>query len=98
MLEDLAVDVVLNSSDRIAQHTRIFRFISKRGLIHKMDNVPVRLADGTEQPLIHIKRRANEGQVGVFFGTDAKACAKPSNASSRSYRRTAFIGSISACC
>ena len=72
MLEDLAVDVVLNSSDRIAQHTRIFRFISKRGLIHKMDNVPVRLADGTEQPLIHIKRRANEGQVGVFFGTTQK--------------------------
>ena len=72
MLEDLAIDAILDSADRIAQHTRIFRFIHKRRLIHKMDNVTVRLADGTEQPLVHIRRRASEGQVAVFFGSTQK--------------------------
>ena len=72
MLEDLAVDTVLQSPERIAQHTRIFRLISRRGLIPKMDNVPVRLADGTETALASIKRRANESEIGVFFGTTQK--------------------------
>ena len=72
MLEDLAVDRVLESAERIAQHTRVFRFISRRGLIHKMGNVPVRLADGTESSLGQIRLRANEGDVGVFFGNTQK--------------------------
>lgn len=72
MLEELAIDTVLKSPERIAQHTRIFRFIHMRGLVHKMDNVPVRLADGTEAPLADIKRWANEGKVGVFFGSTQK--------------------------
>ena len=72
LLEELAVDTVLKSPERIAQHTRVFRFIHARGLVHKMDNVPVRLADGTEAPLADIKRWSNEGQVGVFFGSTQK--------------------------
>ena len=72
MLEELAVDTVLKSPERIAQHTRIFRFIHKRGLVHKMDNVSVRLADGTESPLADIQRSAIEGKVGVFFGSTQK--------------------------
>ncbi len=72
MLERLAVDTVLESPERIAQHTRVFQFIHKRNLIHKMDNVPVRLADGTEELLVDIKRRANEGQISVFFGSTQK--------------------------
>ena len=69
LLETVAIDTVLDSSDRIAQHTRIFRLIVKRDLINKMDSVSVRLADGTESVLKDIKRRATEGGVGVFFGT-----------------------------
>ena len=69
LLEEVAIDTVLESSDRIAQHTRIFRYIARRGLIHKMDNVVVRLADGTESTLKDIRRRANGGQIAVFFGT-----------------------------
>ena len=72
MLEEIAVDTVLDSPERIAQHTRIFRFINSRGLFHKLDNVPVRLADGSEASLADVKRWANEGQVGVFFGTTQK--------------------------
>ena len=69
LLEEVAVDVVLESPERIAQHTRIFRYISRRGLIEKMTNVAVRLADGTETTLGTIRRRAREGGVPVFFGT-----------------------------
>ena len=72
MLEELAVETVLKSPERIAQHTRVFRFIHSRGLAHKRDNVPVRLADGTEAPLADVKRWANEGRVGVFFGSAQK--------------------------
>ena len=72
MLEELAVDTVLKSPERIAQHTRIFRYIHKRGFVYKMDNVAVRLADGKETLLADIKRSANEGQVGVFFGSTQK--------------------------
>ena len=72
LLETVAIDTVLDSPERIAQHTRIFRLIVKRGLINKMDNVSVRLADGTESVLRNIKRRATEGGVGVFFGTTQK--------------------------
>lgn len=72
LLEEVAVDVVLESPDRIAQHTRIFRYISRRGLIDKMINVAVQLADGTTATLGDIKHRANSGGVSVFFGTAQK--------------------------
>ena len=72
LLEEVAIDVVLESPDRIAQHARIFRYINRRGLIEKMANVAVRLADGTEVTLGTVRRRANEGSVSVFFGTTRK--------------------------
>ena len=72
ILENTAIDVIFSSSDRITQHTRLFRLIVKRNLIDKMDNVLVRLADGTEKMLANIKRSANDGDVGVFYGTTQK--------------------------
>ena len=72
LLEEMAVDVVLDSPERIAQHTRIFRYISRRGLIDKMTNVGVRLADGTELTLGDVRRRATDGGVSVFYGTARK--------------------------
>ena len=72
ILETVAVDTVLQSPERIAQHTRIFQLIVRRNLINKMDNVPVRLADGSELPLKQIKLRANEGGIGVFYGIAQK--------------------------
>ena len=69
LLEGVAVDAVLESPERIAQHTRIFRYISRKGLIHKMGNVVVQMADGTESALKDIRRRAQDGGVSVFFGT-----------------------------
>jgi hypothetical protein len=71
-LEKVAVEAVLDSPERIAQHTRIFRYIIKRGLVSKLGNVKVRLADGTETMLTDIRRRAEQGGLGVFFGTAQK--------------------------
>lgn len=71
-LERMAVLVVLDSTERIAQHTRIFRYVVKRGLIDKLDKVRVSLADGSDSTLADIKRRAAEGGVGVFFGSAQK--------------------------
>ena len=69
LLEEVAVDVVLESPERVAQHTRIFRYISRRGLVERMSNVAVRLADGTQVTLGRIRQRASAGRVSVFFGT-----------------------------
>ena len=72
MLEEVAVDVVLETHERIAQHTRIFRYVTQRGLINKLDLVRVQLADGSETRLIDIKRRVLKGGVAVFFGVAQK--------------------------
>lgn len=71
-LERVAVLAVLDNPERIAQHTRIFRYVLKRGLIDKLGNVRVNLADGSETTLSDIKRRAADGGVGVFFGSAKK--------------------------
>lgn len=72
LLEEIAIEVVLDSPDRIAQHTRIFRYINRRGLVEKMTNVSVRLANGTESTLGDVRRRAGDGGVSVFYGTAKK--------------------------
>ena len=72
LLESVAVDAVLEDEERIAQHTRIFRYVNQRGLISKLDLVAVRLADGSQIRLIDIKRRAKKGGVSVFFGLAQK--------------------------
>jgi len=71
-LEKVAVEAVLKTPERIAQHTRIFRYIIKRGFISKLDNVNVNVADGSESALNDIRKRAEQGGVGVFFGVSQK--------------------------
>lgn len=72
VMERVAVEAVLNSSERIAQHTRIFRYVVRRGLIDRLDHVKVSLADGTETQLGSIRKKAEQGGVGVFFGISQK--------------------------
>ena len=71
-LEKVAVEAVLETSERIAQHTRIFRYVMQHGLVDKLGNVRVNLADGSESSLGDIRRRAEKGGVGVFFGMAQK--------------------------
>ena len=67
-MERAAVNAVLESSERIAQHTRIFRYVRSNGLIGQLGYTVVELADGSESTLADIHRRS-EGDVGVFFST-----------------------------
>lgn len=71
-LERVAIEEVLQNPERIAQHTRIFRYVIKQGLISKLDKVKVRLADGSDSTLGDIRRRAAAGEFGVFFGIAQK--------------------------
>ena len=70
-LERVAVDVVIDSPERIGQYTRIFRYLFQRGLVDKLGNVIIRLADGSENTLGNIRRYA-EGGVAVFYGVAQK--------------------------
>ncbi len=71
-LEKIAVEAVLETPERIGQYTRIFRYVVQRGMVDKIENVRVRLADGAENSLGDIRRRASQGKVGVFFGVAQK--------------------------
>jgi molecular chaperone HtpG len=70
-LERVAVEAILESPERIAQYTRIFRYINQRGLFDKLANARVSLADGSQVTLGWIKR-ASERDVSVYFGTAQK--------------------------
>ena len=72
VLERAAIEEILQSSERIAQNARIFRYVLRNGLIGKLGKAPIRLADGSESTLGDIRRRVEHGDVGVFFGTAQK--------------------------
>jgi molecular chaperone HtpG len=71
-LERVAVDAVFESTERIAQHTRLFQYIVSRNMYSKLDKVRVNLADGSESTLGTVKRRAVDGKLSVFFGLAKK--------------------------
>jgi molecular chaperone HtpG len=68
VLQRAAVETILESGERIAQHTRIFQYVASNGLAAKAGRVTVILADGSESTLEAIRRRAETGGVGVFYG------------------------------
>ena len=72
VLERAAIEEILQSSERIAQNARIFRYVLRNGLICQLGKAPIRLADGSESTLGDIRRRVEHGDVGVFFGTAQK--------------------------
>ena len=72
MLEKVAVEKVLERPDRIAQHTRIFRYIVQQNLIDRIGNAVVRLADGSGCILGDVQKKAQHGGVSVFFGATQK--------------------------
>ncbi len=71
-LERIAVEAVLETPERVGQYTRIFRYVVQHGMVDRIGNVRVRLADGSESSLTDIRRRASQGNVGVFFGIAQK--------------------------
>ena len=67
-LEHAAVLAVLESSELIDQHTRIFRYVRSRGLINRMGNVSVNSAYGHSLTLGDIGEQAEKGSQ-VYFAT-----------------------------
>ena len=67
-LEHAAVLGVLESSELIDQHTRIFRYVRSRGLVDRMGNVTVQLAHGDSLTLEDIREQAAKGSQ-VYFAT-----------------------------
>lgn len=72
LLERVAVMAVLQTPERIAQHTRIFHYVLSHNLISSLSNVRVQLADGSESTLGEIQKRVGSGGIGVFFGLAQK--------------------------
>ena len=72
VLERAAIQEVLESSERIAQNARIFRYVLRNGLIGQLGKAPIQLADGSESTLGDVRRRVEHGDVGVFYGTAQK--------------------------
>ena len=67
-MERAAILEVLASSQRIAQHTRIFPYVRRNRLVREIGNTVVELADGSESTLTDIQRRS-KGGIKVFFST-----------------------------
>ena len=67
-LEHAAVLAVLESSELIDQHTRIFRYVRSRGLVDRLGNVVVQSAYGQSLTLNEIKAQADQGSQ-IYFTT-----------------------------
>ena len=91
MLEKVAIETVLDLPERIAQHTRVFRYVLRHGLVDRLGNVTVRLADGSENTLGDIRRKAEQGAVGVFFGDSPEAGSSSDYAGARPSCRTLIL-------
>jgi molecular chaperone HtpG len=70
-METVAVDMVLESSELIAQHTRIFPYILRRSLVDRLNKVIVRLADGSESTLGSLQVKGEKG-VRIYYGKEQK--------------------------
>ena len=71
VLEKVAIEAVLENPHRIAQHTRIFRYVLRNGLIGRLGKLTVRLADGSETILDDIRKKSERG-VSVYYGKTQK--------------------------
>ena len=70
-LERAAVVSILQSTELIGHHTRIFRYVRRNGFVPQLGNVKVDLADGSELLLSDVRRRY-EGGIRVFHATTRK--------------------------
>ena len=71
VLESAAIELVLQDTDRLAQHTRVFSYLRKHDWIDKLGRSRVGLADGSETTLGALREQSAQG-VTVFFGVTQK--------------------------
>ena len=72
-MEQAAVLAVLESPERIAQHTRIFRYVRSNGLVEKIGETVVDLPDGRTLSLADIRAKSSDPAVQIFFSTHRNA-------------------------
>ena len=71
-MEREAVLAVLESSELIEQHARIFRYIRANGLVDRMGNVTVQSHGGLRSTLAQLKARGKSGAQ-IYFGSAGNA-------------------------
>ena len=71
-MEHQAVLAVLESSELIDQHTRIFRYVRSHGLVDRIGKVTVQSVDGNWLTLDDIRARAEKGSR-IYFATSSNA-------------------------
>ena len=71
-MELSATLAVLDSSDLIEQHTRIFRYVRFKGLVDRMGKVTVQSAGGPSYTLEELREQGSNGSQ-IYFGTSGNA-------------------------
>ncbi len=67
-IEKQAIEIILNSSDLLAQHTRIIRQVISLGMIERLGKLDVNLADGAKITLEKLRGLHNVG-IKIYFGS-----------------------------
>jgi molecular chaperone HtpG len=70
-MERVAVEAVLKSSELLAEHTRIFPYILRMVWTNRLDNLLVRLADGSTASLDSLRVKSERG-IGIFYGREQR--------------------------
>ena len=71
-MELSATLAVLDSSDLIEQHTRIFRYVRSKGLVDQMGKVTVQSAGGPSYTLEELREQGSNGSQ-IYYGTSGNA-------------------------
>ena len=71
VVENIAVGLILESKELLAQHSRIFRYVVQQGWVEKIGKAEVAMADGSAILLEAVRARAAAG-IGVYFGIHQK--------------------------
>lgn len=71
IVENVGVQYILESRELLAQHARIYRYVTQKGWVEKLGFAEMSMADGSTTQLQTIRNRANNG-VGVYFGVHQK--------------------------
>lgn len=70
-LERHVAEIILDSSERLERHTRIFRLVHRLGWVDRVGKSLIRIADGNNIALEDVRARAEKG-VAIFYGTQHK--------------------------
>jgi len=71
VIERQAIEIILDSTDLLSQHTRILRQVVAEGLIERLGRLDVTLADGTKTTLGELRTMYESG-TSIYFGSQVQ--------------------------